>query len=74
MGCGSRGESESMSTDHDCLMPSEREWLLDAAERGRLTCDHAASIALLVEELVKQGDSLAAAVIRALVKQAGIGE
>lgn len=60
--------------DHDHLMPSEREWLLDAAERGQLTRDHASSIALLVEELVNRGDSLAAAVIRALAKQAGIAE
>jgi hypothetical protein len=63
-----------MSIDHDCLMPSEREWLFDAAERGRPTRDHATSIALLVEELVRQGDALAAAVIRALAKQAGIAE
>lgn len=55
-------------------MPSEREWLLDAAERGRLTRDHASTIALLVEDLVKQGDSLAAAVILALARQAGIAE
>ena len=63
-----------MSIDHDCLMPSEREWLLDAAERDRLTPEHATSIELLVEELVTQGDALAAAVIRALAKQAGIAK
>lgn len=59
-------------SDRDCLMPSEREWLLDAAERGRLTRDHATSIALLADECAKRGDALVAAVLRALVKQAGI--
>lgn len=58
--------------DHDCLMPSEREWLLDAATRGRITRDHATSIALLADELDERGEALAAAVIRALAKQAGI--
>jgi hypothetical protein len=63
-----------MSADHDCLMPSEREWLLDAARRGRLTRDHATSIALLAVELDEENFALAAAVIRALAKQAWVGE
>lgn len=59
-------------SDHDELTQSERDWLLDAAERGQLTRDHATSIALVAKELDDAGNALAAAVLRALAKQAGI--
>lgn len=63
-----------MSIDHDYLTQSEREWLLDAAERDRLTRDHATSIELVARELEQDCNALVAALIRALAKKAGIAQ
>lgn len=63
-----------MNIAHDELTQSEREWPLDAAERGRLTREHATSIALVAAELDDAGNALAAAVLRALAKHAGVAQ